>query len=171
MMSNNKIIAYTDKDGKVAFIRPTPEYVAIKQEENPKRNIDQILRNIADDKVPTLQRTTIRLVRPEDIPSTTDYKECWVLTTDSKVVVSVSKAKEAKLEDIRSTRTNYLRALDVEYMKADESDDHNKKQYIAGLKTKLRDCTKDPAIAELKTVEDIQNYTPDIFNVLNRILG
>ena len=75
------------------------------------------------------------------------------------------KARTEKLEDIRGTRNNKLKELDVEYQLADEGvhpDSLNKSQ-VAAKKVELRNLpTKvTTALADLTNTDDIAAYTPD----------
>lgn len=61
---------------------------------------------------------------------------------DGKAVVDIGAAKERQKSKFRVARTPLLAALDVEYLKADETSDVSKKQEIAAKKQALRDVTK-----------------------------
>ena len=76
------------------------------------------------------------------------------------IVVNMQKAVEIKKDMIRAERAPLLAALDVEMMRAIESGDSEKQAEIAARKQALRDATKDPAILNAATPEELKEAVP-----------
>ena len=77
----------------------------------------------------------------------------------------VPKAREDRLQYLRSTRNAKLKELDLEYQLADEGvhPDGLDKAAVAAKKVILRDLPPDAeaALAELNNTDDISAYVPD----------
>ena len=71
----------------------------------------------------------------------------------------IDKAKLIHLDKFRSARVPKLAALDVQYMKAIEVDDHAAASAVATKKQELRDVTK---IVLPDTLPEIKSVWPDI---------
>lgn len=90
------------------------------------------------------------------------FRKAWRWTTQEPVIdVDLDAAREVHREQLRHLRAPLLAALDVEYQRADESKDEQKKADIAKHKQALRDATKDPAIASARTLADIKAAVPE----------
>lgn len=79
------------------------------------------------------------------------------------IVVNMKKALEIKKDMIRIERAPLFASLDIEMMRAIESGDSIKQAEIAAKKEALRDATKDPAILEAITPEELKNAIPQAF--------
>jgi len=78
------------------------------------------------------------------------------------IVVNIDKAKEIWKNKWRVARAPKLGALDIEYMKAVEVNDEQKKLEIASKKQELRDVTVTPIPGN--TPEEIKAIWPEILN-------
>lgn len=74
---------------------------------------------------------------------------------------NIEKAKKIHLDKFRAARTPKLSALDVDYMKAIETEDSVKAAEIAIQKQELRDVTKTPLP---DTLPEIKEVWPEILN-------
>jgi hypothetical protein len=77
------------------------------------------------------------------------------------IIVNMQKAVEIKKDMIRAERQPLLAALDIEMMRAIEAGDTKKQVEISAKKQALRDATKDPAILEAVTPEELKAAVPE----------
>lgn len=75
--------------------------------------------------------------------------------------INITKAKDIKLDMVRAERAPLLTQLDVEFMRAVEAGDTVKQSEIAAKKQALRDATKDPAILQATTIEELKAAVPE----------
>jgi len=102
-----------------------------------------------------------RRIDIKDLPTSRDFRAAW--NYDGKIVdVDMVKAREIHKSRMRAVRTPLLAAFDVEYQRADEEEDSEKKASIVASKQLLRDVTEDPAIAAAKTPEELTAVWPEI---------
>tara|TARA_Y100000361_G_C10998828_1_gene258172 strand:+ start:353 stop:622 length:270 start_codon:yes stop_codon:yes gene_type:complete len=74
----------------------------------------------------------------------------------SIISTDMTKAKEVHKNNIRLARTPKLQELDIEYQRADETNDTSKKSEIAAKKQALRDAPADSAIAAATTEDELK---------------
>ena len=70
--------------------------------------------------------------------------------------IDMAKAREIHKNNIRIARTPKLQELDIEYQRADESNDSSKKSEIAAKKQALRDAPADSGIAAASDAEALK---------------
>lgn len=108
---------------------------------------------------------------PEDATDIHEMPADWLPPTDrtfrnawkgngSEIVVDMGKARSLWRDRMREARAPKLAKLDVEYQKADEAGDAQRKTQIAAQKQALRDVTADPSIEAAKTPEDLKAVWP-----------
>ena len=95
------------------------------------------------------------------IPADRTFRNAWMVNS-GKVEHDMEKCRSLHRDRLRAMRTEKLAALDVDYMRADESGDIQKKNQIAQLKQKLRDVTADPMIDAAETPEELKLVIPDV---------
>ena len=76
------------------------------------------------------------------------------------ITVDMTKAKDIWRDKIREDRKPKLAELDVQYMRAVESDDATEKAAIATKKQSLRDATADPRIDAATTPDELKLVDP-----------
>ena len=79
------------------------------------------------------------------------------------IVINMQKAKEIKKDLVRAERKPLLDALDVEMLRAIESNNLSKQAEIAAKKQALRDATVDPSIIDATTPEELKAAIPAVF--------
>jgi len=89
------------------------------------------------------------------------YREAWTWTTPAVIDCDMTKARDIHRHGLRRMRVPKLAALDVEYMRADETGDTAEKQRLAALKQALRDATADPRIEAAQTPEQLKAVMPE----------
>jgi hypothetical protein len=100
-----------------------------------------------------------KIVESLDIDN--DYFDAYEFDTELGVKVNIEKAKAIHLDKFRAARAPKLQKLDIDFMKAVEANDEEKKAEIVAAKQALRDVT-------LTTLPDdlagIKATWPDILN-------
>lgn len=98
---------------------------------------------------------TWRRMVKEEIPEDRTFRNAWH-DLEGRVRVDMVKARVIQRERLREARTLMLIDLDVEYQRADEVDDVDRKKAIAARKQQLRDVTKHPQIESAKTPDELK---------------
>lgn len=75
-------------------------------------------------------------------------------------VISMNDARAERMEEIRLKRNEKLKELDVEYMKADETQDLTLKSSIAQQKQILRDLPQTFDLNSATTIEELKALWP-----------
>jgi hypothetical protein len=75
------------------------------------------------------------------------------------VVVDIELAKEVKKNRLRRERRPLLESLDVQYIRAAESNDSEKIAEIVAKKQALRDITSNVELVNATTLEQIKQIT------------
>jgi len=100
-----------------------------------------------------------KIVESVDIDN--DYFNAYEFDAETGVKVNIDKAKAIQLDKFRAARAPKLAKLDIDFMKAVEANDEEKKAEIVAAKQALRDVT-------LTTLPDdlagIKATWPDILN-------
>jgi hypothetical protein len=113
-------------------------------------------------KWPEAERAAIVSWEPiarSDIPSDRTFRNAWK-AEGQKIGHDMEKCRAIHRENLRALRAPKLAALDVEYQRADEGGDNEKKKDIAKRKQALRDVTADPAIVAAKTPDELKAAIP-----------
>lgn len=93
-----------------------------------------------------------------NIPADRTFRNAWKPDLSTDMV----KARDIWRNRMRVARTPLLAALDVEYQKADEAQDVERKREIAARKQALRDVTAHPELEAAQTPEQLKAIWPDI---------
>jgi hypothetical protein len=83
------------------------------------------------------------------------------------IKVNLETAKEIHKNNLRIFRSEEFKNLDIEFMRAVESNDSKKISEISKKKKELRDLTSDTKIETANNVDDLKNHWPDILNCKN----
>ena len=88
-------------------------------------------------------------------PSNRRFRNAWVLNSDKDVITEdVTAAKELFKTKVRETRTPLLEALDVEYMKLQETVSDT--SAVVAMKQSLRDAPAAAAISNASTIAELE---------------
>ena len=88
-------------------------------------------------------------------PSNRLFRNAWVLNSDKDVITEdVTAAKELFKTKVRETRTPLLEALDVEYMKLQETGSDT--SAVVAKKQALRDAPAAAAISNASTIAELE---------------
>jgi hypothetical protein len=90
-----------------------------------------------------------------------DYFNAYEFDAEIGAKINIEKAKAIHLDKFRAARAPKLAKLDIDFMKAVEANDEEKKAEIVAEKQALRDVTLTPLPDDL---EGIKATWPDILN-------
>jgi hypothetical protein len=100
-----------------------------------------------------------KIVESVDIDN--DYFNAYEFDAELGAKVNIEKAKAIHLDKFRAARTPKLAKLDIDFMKAVEANDEEKKAEIVAAKQALRDVTLTPLPDDLA---GIKATWPNILN-------
>lgn len=103
-----------------------------------------------------------RVIKRDEIIKDRTFRKAW--RDNGKIGVDMPVAREMQRERIRLARAALLETLDIEYQRADERGEANRKRDITAEKQRLRDFTKDPRIDAAKTPDELKTILPDLGN-------
>jgi hypothetical protein len=136
-------ITYPQPNGQVAVIFPA----------DPSLSIEEIAAKDVPEGVP------YKIVDSLNIEN--DYFNAYEFHEKDGAEVNIDKAKVIHLDKFREARKPLLESLDVQYMRALETEDTVKAAEIAVKKQELRDVTKTPLP---DTLPELKEVWPDILN-------
>jgi hypothetical protein len=162
-MSNIQFVAIEMPNGNVAVMQFLTEYRA------PVEGEERLVKREATDEAieQELQRSGFagrkrwQRIDQADIPTDRTFRNAWKLDGET-VGIDMAKAREIHKTRIREARAPMLASLDVEYQRADERGEADKKRHIADRKQALRDVTADPRLAAAKTAEELAAIWPEV---------
>lgn len=138
-----KVIVQQTKEGKILITSISSE-----------TTFEQVLNSLPKD-------ITAFVTDSADLPQDAIFFDAWEL--DGKdIVVNLNKAKEIWKARLRRARKPIFEKLDIEYIKALESEDTNESKRIVTLKKELRDITTSKELVNAKSIEKIKAYWPAI---------
>ena len=146
-MNPDTRIAYTQEDGTVAIVTPTPEFIA------QGGDINQLIAK----SVP--EGATRSIVREHEIPQDRYFRNAWKL--GQGIEVDRAKAEKIHIDNLRKIRDEKLKAEDIEYQKALEFRDDAKMNAVANRKKKLRDMPANTDLSGL-TLDELKSFIPDV---------
>jgi len=97
----------------------------------------------------------------ESVEIDNDYFNAYEFDAELGAKVNIDKAKAIHLDKFRAARSPKLQKLDIDFMKAVETNDEEKKAEIIAAKQALRDVTLTPLPDDLA---GIKATWPDILN-------
>jgi hypothetical protein len=97
----------------------------------------------------------------ESVNIDNDYFNAYEFDAELGAKVNIEKAKAIHLDKFRAARAPKLAKLDIDFMKAVEANDEEKKAEIVSAKQELRDVTLTPLPDDLA---GIKATWPDILN-------
>jgi hypothetical protein len=102
-----------------------------------------------------------RPMEESEMPEDRYFRGAWT-HSDDKINVDMDKAKDIHRNVLRELRKPKLEALDIEFIRADETFDDEEKSLIRIKKQELRDVTQAPEIVNAKSLEELKSFMPDI---------
>jgi hypothetical protein len=145
-------ILYTRSDDSVVIIHPAAHA-------GPRgESAADALARIIHVAVP-LDAIKVLVVDSRNLPTDYRFNGAWELQ-GANITTNMQKARQIHRERIRAARAPLLAQLDVDYQRADEAEDIEKKREIAGRKQQLRDATEHPDIEAAQTPDELANVWP-----------
>lgn len=148
----DKVIVYTQKNGRMAVCMPAPAGRLENESE------DVWLARVIKRSVPSEVKDA-KIIRASDLPKDRGFRDAWK-HTGGKVAVDMAGAREIQRKKIRIARKSMLRDLDVAYQRADETGDQKGKSDVAARKQRLREATAHPDIDAAKTPDELKAVWP-----------
>jgi len=97
-----------------------------------------------------------------------DYRNAWRFNTDylfdrekQAICHCMETAKAIHKDKLRNLRAPLLRELDVQFMRAVEEGNEQRKAEIVAKKQALRDVTKDDSVVNATTIDALREAIPD----------
>ena len=137
--TNLMFITYPQPNGQVAIVIPTGD-------------VNDAIKDVPEG-------VEYKIVESVDIDN--DYFNAYEFDAETGAKVNIEKAKAIHLDKFRSARSPKLAKLDIEFMKAVEANDEEKKTEIVAAKQALRDVTLTPLPDDLV---GIKATWPEILN-------
>ena len=122
----------------------------------------QFSRELTDDAVKAecskagLPLISWRVLGEAEVPEDRSYRDAWV-DRDGLIDHDMIKARDIYRSRLRRLRAPMLEDLDIEYQRADEADDKERKRSIAAQKQRLRDATTDPRIEQCTSIDALKD--------------
>jgi len=135
-----------EKDGKAYITTPAP-WIKISIEDVAKKDVPS--------------GCIFSIVDSESIPNERTFREAWEYS-ESGIIINPDKAKAIWKDKWREARKPLLASLDIEFMKAVESNDSEKQAEVAAKKQELRDVTNTPIPGT--TPEEIKSVWPEVLS-------
>lgn len=152
-------IAYTRPDGGISIVAAAPKE-HLERVFGPLTD-KQYRAHVIERSIPAdaldVQELPDNLTLPED----RTFRNAWRMS-DKSITVDMPAAREIWRERMRQSRAPKLAALDVEYQRADEAGDAQRKRQIAAQKQALRDISADPRIEAAQKPDELKAVWPDI---------
>lgn len=150
-----KRIVYEKQDGSIAVVIPVVNTFGEKEGFTEDDALQRAWKRLPDNAI------NPRVVDPQDIPVDRTFRNAWI-SNGMTITHDMNKCREIHRNKMRLAREQIFKKLDVEYQKADEAGDLQRKSDIAMQKQKLRDVTNDPLIESTQTPEELKSVWPDI---------
>tara|TARA_R110000868_G_scaffold161317_1_gene391501 strand:+ start:8833 stop:9294 length:462 start_codon:yes stop_codon:yes gene_type:complete len=149
----NTRIAYTQEDGSVAIVMPTPEFCACP---------DSDVYKLAQKSMPL--GTHFEVLDVADIPTDRYFRNAWRLGAPLSKSIDIDRphAERIHLDCLRKVRNQKLEELDLPFQFALESKDIMMQNNIASKKQALRDMPQNCNMDLLDTTDKIKAFVPDI---------
>lgn len=94
----------------------------------------------------------VEIIKEPSLPKDRVFRNAWKVDSKTKSLdIDMDKAKELHIDRLRMLRAKQMKKLDIEFMRAVELNDVEKKTEIARLKQKLRN------MPETHTMDDISD--------------
>lgn len=106
-----------------------------------------------------LDMVSWRQVQYGEIPKDRTYRDAWEDKAGA-LAHNMDKARNIHRDHIRVARIDKLAKLDVDYQRADETNDAQEKKRIADKKKVLRDLPSNPAIDAAQTITQLKAFWP-----------
>ncbi len=155
----NKRIAYKHPvTGNLCLVSPAPEWLAANGND---------LHALAAKDLPS--GVSYEIIDVSDYPRDENneidryFRDAWKINID-KIDCDIEKAYKIKMDKLRNQRDQILKELDIDFMKAVESQDQAMIKSISEKKQALRDMPVSIDLNQFKDVKLLKAFVPDCFH-------
>ena len=89
------------------------------------------------------------------------FFDAWVLNEERSAVVDMTRARDIQMDKIRVSRDRALEALDIDWMKAQETQDQTEISRVKDAKQRLRDLPQTFSLDSYLTPETLKRAWPE----------
>lgn len=89
-----------------------------------------------------------------------EFIDAWTIDA----TIDLERAKEVWRNKMRSVRSQRLKELDLEWMRAMEQQDYSAAAKVVAKKVELRDITKRDELKYAKTLDQVKAFWPEVLN-------
>jgi hypothetical protein len=89
-----------------------------------------------------------------------EFVDAWTIDA----TIDLELAKEVWRNKMRSVRSQRLKELDLEWMRAMEQQDYSAAAKVVAKKVELRDITKRDELKYAKTLDQVKAFWPEVLN-------
>ena len=146
-------VAITTTDGRVSIMMFVTKEFSANGETNWTREASEANVNAEIAKA-NISASSWRIIELSEIPSDRTFRNSWV--DDGGITHDMTVAKEELKSMLRQKRKPLLEALDVDYMRALESNDTANQATVIAAKQYLRDITEHQDVNSASTVEELK---------------
>ena len=140
-----KVGILTNNDGSIAVISPV--------QGTPEDQLDAVFAQANPDNLP------LAVIDHTDLPKDRTFREAW--TFDGKcAIIDKNKADTIQMDRLRVIRNEKLASLDVDMIRAMETNDTKNIQEIKDLKQQLRDIPQTEDLSKI-SIDELPDYKPD----------
>lgn len=147
-----KVIVYRRPDSGVSVVYPVINTIGEESGMTEEKALERAMKKLPKDAY------GVSVIDASLLPDRA-FRDAW-RWDGSTLDIDMVKARAIHRKKLRAMRDPLLASLDVEYMRADEAGDQDKKRAIAGKKQALRDVTSYAAIDAASTPEELKDAIP-----------
>lgn len=149
-------------DGGISELMPGPKFKNETEDEHTNRVLQQTLVKLPKGHI--LEGAELCLVCDHtELPD--QYFFNAFTFKEGSITVDMEKAVEVQKAHLRGLRTPKLLALDIAYTRAQEANNLSVMAEVTATKQLLRDVTKDPALLQATTPEELKKIIPTVLLV------
>lgn len=147
-----KKIIYSRSDGALSIIHPVRNTYPHPEDLTDDEVLARAMKDVPPDAL------NVHVLDETEIPTDRTFRNAWIYQ-NNKIEPDLDQSKEIKKAQLRLERKPLLEALDAAFMKALEDQDSEAIAQIKTKKQRLRDITKEPALLNAQTPEEIKQVT------------
>lgn len=149
-----KKIVYSLPDGRMCVVNPVINTFPALERITEDEAVWRAMKDVPEGAV------NVTIVDHLALPRDRYFRDAWVINGGA-VEHDMDKCRAIHRTNLRYLRTQKFTALDVEFMRAQESGDHATIDAIIKVKQELRDVTALPAIDSAATPDELKTIMPE----------
>jgi len=148
-----KVILCPREDGGVDVVVPVKNTYPHTEDISEDGLVERAMKGV-------LNKSAAVVVDDSIIPRDRTFRNAWKLEGGS-IAHDMEKCREIHRSRMRLAREPLFAALDIEFMRANETGEAVKRLAVVKKKQELRDVTADPRIEAAKTPEELKAVWPE----------